>query len=307
MIGLILRRLGLGVVTLACVYAVTFVMVIAIPGNPVRQGARNLPPATEQALRVRYSMDNNWRYFGEFAAGAVRLDFGPTFMYPDWTCNQILADALPVSLTLGLTALMIAVLLGVPAGVLSAVSRGRWFDTFTLGVVLVGVSVPSFVVGSALLLVFAVYGQLFPIGGWGTLAHLPLPAITLALPFLAYIARLTRTGMLDVLGSDYIRTARAKGLPPWQVIGKHALKPACLPVLSYLGPACAQALTGSFVVEKVFGVPGLGQHFVNAALNHDPGLIMSTVLVFAMLVIVFNLIVDVLYGWIDPRTADPAQ
>jgi len=298
---LVLRRLGWGVVTLACVYAVTFVMVISVPGNPVQQGARNLPPAAAQALRVRYSMDNNWRYFGEFAWGALRGDFGPTFMYADWTCNQIIAQALPVSAVLGVLAIALAVLIGVPAGVLSAVRRDRWFDWLTLGCVLVGISLPTFVTGSVLLLVFAVYLHVVPIGGWGTLAHLPLPAVTLALPFAAYITRLTRVGMLDVLGSDFIRTARAKGLSRRTVIWKHALKPAALPVLSYLGPATAQAMTGSFVVEKVFAVPGLGQHFVNAALNHDPGLILSTVLVLAALLIAFNIMVDVLYAWVDPR------
>ena len=304
MIALLLRRLALGVLTLACVYVATFVMVVSIPGNPVRQGARNLPPEAAQALRVRYHLDNNWLYFTEFISGAVRLDFGPTYMYADWTCNQVIAEALPVSVLLGLTAVLLAVLVGVPAGVLAAVRRNDWFDHLTLGFVLLGISLPTFVTGSALLTLFAVYLHVAPVGGWGTLGHLPLPAITLALPFMAYIARLTRTGMLDVLGSDYIRTARAKGASRTVVVWKHALKPACLPVLSYLGPATAQALTGSFVVEKVFGVPGLGQHFVNAALNHDPGLIMSTVLVFSTLLIGLNLLVDLAYAWVDPRIVD---
>ena len=301
MIRRLAKRFVLGVITIACVYALTFVMVIAIPGNPFRQADRNMPPEAERALRIRYNMDNNWLYFGQFLSGAIRLDFGPTFTYNDWTCTQIIADALPVSMMLGMSAMMIAVLVGVPAGVLGAVKRDSWLDTGTLGLVLVGISLPTFVTGTALLTVFGVYLHLAPIGGWGRLAHLPLPAITLALPFAAYIARLTRTGMLDVLGSDFVRTAVAKGASRRAVIWRHAFPVAFLPVLSYLGPATAQAMTGSFVVEKVLGVPGLGQHFVNAALNLDAGLIMGTVLVYATILIAFNALVDMLYSLVDPR------
>ncbi|MCH7808321.1 MAG: ABC transporter permease [Planctomycetes bacterium] len=301
MATLILRRMLLGVVTIACVYVLTFVMVITIPGNPFQQGDRTMAPEVEQALRARYNMDNNWVYFGQFLAGAVRLDFGPTFTYNDWTCNQIIASALPVSVTLGLLAILIALAVGIPIGVFSAVKRNTWFDVAALIFVLVGVSTPLFVTGSVLLTIFAVQVHLAPVGGWGTLAHLPLPALTLSLPFTAYIARLTRIGMLDALGSDFVRTALAKGVSPRAVVWRHALKVALLPVLSYLGPAAAQAMTGSFVVEKVFGVPGLGQHFVNAALNLDAGLILATVLCFSALLVGLNLVIDVLYAWIDPR------
>ena len=301
MIALILRRLLLGVVTIAGVYTLTFVMVITVPGNPFQQGDRAMAPEVEQALRARYSMDNNWLYFRQFLEGAIRLDFGPTFTYTDWTCNQIIASALPVSVLIGLLAILIAVVVGVPVGVLSAVKRNSWFDVTSLAFVLLGISLPTFVTGSALLTVFAVYLHIAPVGGWGTLAHLPLPAITLSLPFTAYIARLTRIGMLDVLGSEFVRTALAKGASARTVVWKHSLKVAFLPVLSFLGPATAQAMTGSFVVEKVFGVPGLGQHFVNAALNLDAGLIMSAVLVFSALLVVLNLVIDVLYAWLDPR------
>lgn len=301
MVVLILRRMLLGVVTIACVYVLTFVMVITIPGNPFQQGDRTMAPEVEQALRARYNMDNNWVYFGQLLAGAVRLDFGPTFTYNDWTCNQIIASALPVSVTLGLLAILIALAVGIPIGVFSAVKRNTWFDVAALIFVLVGVSTPLFVTGSVLLTIFAVQVHLAPVGGWGTLAHLPLPALTLSLPFTAYIARLTRIGMLDALGSDFVRTALAKGVSPRAVVWRHALKVALLPVLSYLGPAAAQAMTGSFVVEKVFGVPGLGQHFVNAALNLDAGLILATVLCFSALLVGLNLVIDLLYAWIDPR------
>ncbi|MEK7730962.1 MAG: ABC transporter permease, partial [Planctomycetota bacterium] len=212
-----------------------------------------------------------------------------------------IASALPVSVLIGILAIFVAVMVGVPLGVVGAVHRGGWLDATSLALVLLGISLPTFVTGTALLTLFAVLLRVAPVGGWGTFAHLPLPVLTLSLPFVAYIARLTRVGMLDVLGSDFIRTALAKGLPPRTVVWKHALKPALLPVLSYLGPATAQALTGSFVVEKVFGVPGIGQHFVNAALNRDPGLILSTVLVFAAMLVAFNLLIDVVYAWVDPR------
>jgi len=301
MIRHLARRLILGVVTLACVYVLTFTMVILVPGNPLQQGERNMPAEVEQALRARYNMDDNRAYFQQFLCGALRLDFGPTFTYTEWTCNQILASSLPVSITIGLLAVLIAVLIGVPVGVWSAMHRGGWFDTFGLVAVLIGISLPTFVTGTILLTLFGVNWRLAPIGGWGSPWHLPLPAITLSLPFTAYIARLTRSGMLDVLSSDFIRTALAKGVSRHDVIWKHALRVAILPVISYLGPATAQAMTGSFIVERVFGVPGLGQHFVNAALNRDAGLIMSTVLVFAALLILANAVIDAVYAWVDPR------
>ncbi|MEK6799285.1 MAG: ABC transporter permease subunit [Planctomycetota bacterium] len=301
MIGRIARRTLGAVVTLACVYTLTFAMVIGVAGNPFQTGERNMPQEAEQALRARYHMDDNWAYFREYLAGVVRLDFGPAFTYADWTCNQIIAASLPVSATLGALAVVIAVLVGVPLGVVSAARKKTGMDQAVSFIVLTGVCVPTFVIGAALVTVFAVWLRWLPIGGWGTWRHLPLPALTLSLPIVAYVTRLVRAGMLDVLESDFIRTARAKGLPPRAVIWRHAFKPAFLPVLGYLGPAAAQAMTGSFVVEKVFGVPGLGQHFVNAALNRDPGLMMGAVLVFAALLIALNILVDVLYAWVDPR------
>jgi len=301
---LLLRRILAGMVTIGCIYTLTFVMVVSIPGNPFQQGQHRLAPDVEAALLARYHMDNNWLYFWEFLNGAVRLDFGPTFMYADWTCNQIIASALPVSMAIGLLAILIAVVVGVPIGVLGAVRRHGLLDVSTTALVLTGISLPTFVTGSALLIVVAVKLKLAPVGGWGTWAHLPLPAITLALPFAAYVARLTRTSMLDTLGSDFVRTALAKGASRSRVVWRHALSVACLPVLSFLGPATAQAMTGSFVVEKVFGVPGIGQHFVNAALNRDPGLMLGTVLVFSTLLVLFNLLVDLLYAAVDPRITE---
>jgi len=294
-------RLLQAIPILWAIYTIAFLMVVTVPGNPFQQPDRGMPEAIQRALEARYKIDDNWAYYWEYLGGAVRLDFGPSFQYRDWTCTQIIAEALPVSVVLGLSAVLIAVLVGVPVGVISAVKRNSWFDVSSLALVLIGISLPTFVTGTALLIVFAVKLQWFPVAGWGTLAHLPLPALTLSLPFMAYIARLTRLGMLDVLGSDYIRTAFAKGVARKQVIWKHALKNAFLPVLSFLGPATAAAMTGSFVIEKLFGVPGLGQHFVNSVLNLDRGLIMGTVLVYSALLVLMNLVVDVLYALVDPR------
>ena len=304
MIARILRRLAAGAFTVGTIYTLTFLMVITIPGNPLRQGSRNLPPEAEQALRLRYNMDDNWDYFWEFLYGAVRGDFGPSFMYADWTCGQIIAASLPVSILIGFLAILCALIIGVPLGVIGAARKGGGIDILSMGIAILGLSMPTFVAGSVLLILFAVYLPIAPIGGWGTLAHLPLPVLTLALPYVVYIARLMRSGMLEVLGSDFIRTAVAKGLPPRAVLWKHAFKPAFLPILGFLGPASAQAMTGSFVVEKVFGVPGIGQHFVNAALNRDPGLILSTVLVFSTLLVLLNLAVDLLASRMDPRITE---
>ncbi len=298
----LIRRFLSAALTLLAVYAVTFLLVVVVPGNPFESGERNMSPEVIRALNARYSMDSDWRYFVEYLAGAVRLDFGPSFQYKDWTCSQIIADSLPVSMTLGLLAIVLALVIGVPIGVLGAVRRESWLDLATLGLAVLGISVPTFLTGIFFLTVFSVGWHLAPIGGWGRLAHLPLPVLTLSLPFAAYIARLTRVGMLDALSSDFVRTGMAKGLPRWTVIWRHALKVAFLPVLSYLGPATAQAMTGSFVVEKVFSVPGLGQHFVDSALNLDRGLILATVLVYASLLICFNMLVDAIYGMLDPRT-----
>lgn len=297
----ILRRLLASIATVLAIYVVTFLMVVTIPGNPLQQGQHSIPPEAEAALRARYQMDDNVAYFFQFLSGAFRLDFGPSFLYTDWTCNQIIASALPVSLTLGSLAILLALLVGVPLGVWSAVRSGDRLDRTIQSAIVLSVSIPSFVTGSILLMLLGAWWKLFPVGGWGTLWHLPLPVITLAIPYAAYIARLTRSGMIEVLGEDFIRIAFARGCSPARVIWRHALPVAILPIVAYLGPACASAMTGSFVVEKVFGVPGLGEHFVSAALNRDPGLIMSTVLVFAALLVCLNVFADLLLMWIDPR------
>lgn len=308
----LIGRLLLCPVLLWAIYSLTFVMAVKIPGNPFTQTERNILPEVQRAIEARYRADDNGRFYWDYLKGLFNpveawrgrrplIDLGPSWQYGDWTCNQIVSAALPVSAGLGLLAMLLATAVGVPAGVLSAVHRNSWFDYLCVGLALVGVSLPTFVTGTAVLIGLAVGLGWFPVGGWGRLSQLPLPALTLSLPFMAYIARLTRLGMLEVLSSDYIRTARAKGLSERQVIWKHALKNAFLPVLSFLGPAMALALTGSFVVESIFNVPGLGRHFVDSILNRDRGMILATVLVYSAVIVVFNLAVDAAYHLVDPR------
>jgi oligopeptide transport system permease protein len=313
MTGLIVRRLLQLPLILFVIYTITFALAWMIPGNPLENPEGRRPPEEiMQAMLEQYKLDSSWSFYWDYlgkASGASWLlgrhdrpfDLGPSLKHENWTVNEILAAGLPVSVTVGLAAILLACAIGIAAGVIGAVRPGSWLDFATFIVALAGISLPTFVIGTALLVAFAVWWHVFPVGGWGGIRHVVLPAFTLSLPFAAYIARLTRFGMIEELQSDYARTARAKGVPELRVVLRHALKNAFLPVLSYLGPAAAIALTGSFVVEKVFAVPGIGTHFVDAVLSKDLTLIMGVVLTFAAMLILFNLVVDVLYRWVDPR------
>ena len=295
------------------VYTTTFVLVWMVPGDPLDLPEDRRPPqAVVDAMRAQYALDDPvtfyFRYLGKATGVSWVLgdaprpfDLGPSLRSPGWTVNEILGQGLPVSVALGLAAILIALVIGVLAGVIGGLHPNSPLDAGTQALAVIGISLPSFVIGSVLLALFAVKLGLFPIGGWGGFSHIVLPSVALSLPFAAYIARLTRFGMIDEMRKDYIRTARAKGLPEYRVAYGHALRNAFLPVLSYLGPATAIAMTGSFVVEKVFAVPGIGRHFVDGILSKDITLIIGVVLVYATLLILFNLLVDVLYSWIDPR------
>ena len=325
MIGLIVRRLIQLPIILLVVYTVTFALSWALPGEAVINDEQRQPPQEVlDAMKKQYNLDDPWAFYtnylyrvsgarwtvesaralaGDESAepGRYVFDLGPSFAYEDWTVNQLVASSLPVSVALGLSAIMLALAIGMTAGVLGALRPNSALDLSTLVIALIGISLPSFVIGTALLIAFPVALGWGSVGSWGRMVDVILPAITLSLPFAAYIARLTRMGMIEQLDSDYIRTARAKGCPESKVITKHALRNAFLPVLSYLGPALAFAMTGSFVVETVFNIPGLGQHFVDSVRNKDLFMIMGVTLIFATLLIVMNLIVDVLYRWVDPR------
>jgi oligopeptide transport system permease protein len=333
MTGVILRRLLQLPFIVGTVFMITLALAWGIPGNPLENPeGRRPPPEIAEAMKAQYDMDSFWGFAGSYieratgarwlrarlsgehaerdaaavAAGLARperfvFDLGPSLQYRDRTVNEIIGSSLPVSATLGLAAILIALVIGLAAGVVGSIRPNSFADVSTLTLALIGISTPTFVAGTLLLLLFSVLLPIFPVASWGSPRDIVLPALTLSLPFAAYIARLTRVGMIEALSSDYIRTARAKGLPERTVILKHALKNAFLPVLSYLGPATALAMTGSFVVERVFTVPGLGQHFVSAVQNKDLFLIMGIVIVFSTMLILFNLAVDVLYRWVDPR------
>jgi oligopeptide transport system permease protein len=294
------RMLGL-VVILFCVVSITFFLIRLMPGGPFDR-ERKLPERIEKALLARYKLDGPilnqyFGYLGDLLHGDLRL----STKYRDRSVNEILADALPVSATLGGIAFLLATVGGVFVGSLAASYQHSWIDRSAMLGALLAISLPSFVIGPLLILIFAIYTQLLPVGGWGTLRSLILPSITLAAPYAAYIARLTRASMLEALTQDFVRTARAKGLPESQVIYKHALKVAILPVVSFLGPLAANLLTGSIVVENIFSIPGAGGFFVNSVLNRDGFLLGGIVIVYCALLVGFNLLVDILYGWLDRR------
>ena len=278
----------------------TFLLAWVAPGDPFAN-ERTMDPIVVQNLKERFHADSAWKFLAFYPYNIVfHGDFGESMQYRGWSLNDIIGTSLPGSVTLGLCALVIAVLVGVGVGTMAAVKRGGTLDWTSLSIVLIGISLPSFVT-AALLLMFAARTKWLPAGGWGDFSNVFLPALALSLGPMAYIVRLTRVSMLDTLGSDFVRTARAKGLSRPIVIWKHCLRNAFLPVLSYLGPAAAFALTGSFVVEKVFNIPGLGQHFVNSVLNRDRTLILGVVMVYSAFLLTFNLLVDIAYAWVDPR------
>lgn len=302
MTTLILRRLIQLPLILAVVFAVTFTLVWVLPGNPLdRADGRRPPPEVEQAMKARYNLDSPGKFVVEYLKGAVVGDFGPSLQYKGQEVRDIIGKGLPISASLGLAALVVALFLGTLAGVLGALKPGSPLDSASLGIALLGISLPNFVTGTILLVLFAGVLRWVPVGGWSSPTDMILPAITLGLAPAAYIARLIRLGLADIMHADYIRTARAKGLSQTKTLFKHALKVAYLPVLSFLGPAAASVMTGSFVVEKVFNIPGIGEYFVNSVLNKDQSLILGIVLVYATLLILFNLVVDVAYAWLDPR------
>ena len=300
MIRLLFFRILQFPLILAVIYILTFLLAWVAPGDPF-QNDRAMDPIVSRTLKRQYHADSAWNFFRYQAWNLVRHgDFGPSMRSQEWTVNRIIKEALPVSMTLGLFSMCIAIPIGVTIGSIAAVRRDGPADWISLAIALVGVSVPTFVVAALLLMVAAVT-KWFPVMGWGTFSHMILPAVALSLWPLAYIVRLTRASMLDTLGSDFVRTARAKGLSRPVIIWKHCLRNAFLPVLSYIGPATAGALTGSFVVETVFTIPGLGQSFVSSVLNRDRTLILGVVMVDSFLILVFNLLVDVAYAWVDPR------
>jgi len=301
----VLRRFLSTIPTIFVIITLGFFIIRVAPGGPFSR-EKAVPPAVLANLMAKYHMDEPlikqyFRFMGEVLQG----DLGPSFINKDFTVNELIALSLPNSIILGLVSLSIALVMGVVAGTVSALKQNTAVDYTFMSTAITGISVPTFVVGPVLMLVFAIMLRWLPTSGWidgrNGMKTLIMPAITLALPQFAYIARLTRASMLETLRSDYIRTARAKGLSTPVIIFKHALKGACLPVVSYLGPAMAGLVTGSVVVERIFTIPGLGVHFVRSATNRDYTLIMGTVIVYSLILIALNFVVDIIYGFLDPR------
>lgn len=300
----IIRRILSLIPTMFIIITVSFFLIRLAPGGPFAR-EREVPEAILQNLMKRYHMDEPlFKQYLRYLGDVVRWDFGPSFRYRDQTVNEIIDQALPVSMILGVTALISAATFGVAVGIISALKQNKWPDYAAVSIAVVGISVPLFVMGPVLQLFLALRLKILPVGQWFSVhgwKAIVLPAITLSFPYFAYIARLSRASILEVLRSDYIRTARAKGLPEGTVIWKHVLKGALLPVVTYLGPAFSGIVVGSTVVETVFLVPGLGRPFVQSALNRDYTLIMAEVVVYSLILVVANLVVDIVYGFLDPR------
>ena len=287
--------------TLWAIATLTFFMMRLAPGGPF-QSEREIPAAAKEALLARYGLDRPLHeQYGRFLVNAARLDFGPSYKYPTQQVREIIGSSFPVSLELGMWALLLALLVGVPLGVIAANKQNTWTDYTTMSLTLLGVSIPNFVLGPLLVLLFSLTLYWLPPALWLAPENRILPVLTLSAIYLAYIARLTRGGMLETLRQDYIRTARAKGLPEGRVIFGHALKLGILPVVSYLGPAVSRIIMGSIVIEQVFAVPGLGRQLVAAAFNRDYTLVIGIVLFYAGFLLVLNLLVDIAYSFLDPR------
>jgi oligopeptide transport system permease protein len=303
MLRLVIQRFLGAIPTLLILIALAFCLIRLAPGGPF-DTEKQLPPEIEANLRAAYHLDEPlYQQFGRYVLNLMQGDFGPSFQYKDFSVTELIRSGFPVSLKLGGLAMLLALVIGLSAGTIAALRQNTATDYGVMATAMMGISIPNFVMAPLLILFFAVYLKWLPAGGLGDggWKNLVLPVIALALPQIAYISRLTRGSMIEVLRSNYIRTAKAQGLPMRTIIVQHALKPALLPIISYLGPASAAIITGSVVIEQIFGVPGLGRYFVQGALNRDYTLVMGVVVFYGVLIISFNFLVDVLYGWLDPR------
>lgn len=297
------RRLLGAIPTLLILIALAFFMIRVAPGGPF-DAERALLPEIEANLRAAYHLDEPlYQQFFRYLGGLLQGDFGPSFQYRDYNVTELIMAGFPVSLRLGGLAMLLALLVGVTAGSIAALRQNTGTDYSVMSASMTGISIPNFVMAPILILFFAVYLGWLPAGGLGdgSPRNLILPVISLALPQIAYISRLTRGSMIEVLRSNFIRTARAQGLPERTILIRHALKPALLPVVSYLGPATAAIITGSVVIEQIFSLPGLGRFFVQGALNRDYTLVMGVVVFYGVLIVAFNLLVDLAYAWLDPK------
>jgi oligopeptide transport system permease protein len=303
MLGYALRRVLSALPIALIAVTVCFFILRVAPGGPFDTG-RPLPPEVLANVRAYYNLDQPlivqyWIYI----TGVLRGDLGPSMSSYDFSVSQLMALGLPFTLQLGFIAFVIATAIGIVAGIVGAVYQNKWPDYVLVLVIMVGVIVPNFLIGALLQLFFGVYLRWLPAGGWipGSWAHLVMPVAVLAWPHAARISRLMRGSMIEVLGTNYVRTARSKGLGARLVLARHAIRPALIPVVSYLGPGLSYLLTGSLVVEQIFGLPGIGRYFISAALNRDYGLVLGTTLLYMFMIIALNLLVDLVYAWLDPK------
>jgi len=302
MFGFILKRVAQAIPVILIVITATFFMVRAAPGGPFDE-ERAVPPEVTKQLNARYNLDAPvWQQYSDYLLNLLRGDFGPSFKFPSRSVDEMIAAGFPITFELSMYAIIFALLIGVVAGVIASLRANTLQDYVPMSAAMVGICLPSFVLGPLLLLSFGIWLDWLPVSGWGyTPGDKILPSITLGSSYAAYIARITRGSMLEVLSQDYIRTARAKGLSTFRIVTVHALRGGITPVISFLGPAMAGLLAGSFVVETIFQIPGLGRFYVQAAFNRDYTMILGCTIFFAVLIIIFNLLSDIVLVWLNPR------
>ena len=306
--GYTARRLLIAIPTMLAIISVAFLMMRAAPGGPF-DGERKLPPATERAIAEKFGLDKPLHeQYLDYVGGVIQGDFGPSYKTLGKSVNDLIADGLPVSLTIGFLTMAISLVIGTALGIYAGLRQNSAADYGVMGIAMIGISVPSFVIGPILILLLALGAGLFAVGGLGTYPNIgmswhnmTLPVLTLSLAQVAIISRLMRASIIETMRANHIRTARAKGLSEWDVITRHALPSALLPLVSYAGPAMARVMTGSVVIEKIFGLPVLGSYFVDGALNRDYTLVMGAIIVYAGLIILLNLVADILYAMLDPK------
>lgn len=297
----VFRRLGGAIIILWVIITVTFALMHAIPGGPFTT-EKKLPPQVKASIEAKYHLDDPvWKQYGDYLGGVITGDLGPSYKYEGRSVNDIISDAFPISAQLGLLSLMVAVVGGIVAGAISAMRPNGIVDYAVTILSTIGISVPTFIIGAVLVYVVGFELGWFPVALWRGPSYMVLPVLTLAAQPMAFIARLTRSGLLDVYQQEYIRTARAKGLSSWTILTRHALGNAILPVITYLGPLAASLLTGSFIIETIFAIPGLGQYFVTSIYNRDYTVILGITIFYSTLVVFLNILVDMIYPLIDPR------
>ena len=305
MLAIFIKRVLMAIPVLLAVATMTFFLIKLAPGGPF-DAEKAVSPQVLKNLNAVYNLDaSQCEQYTDYMTGVVQGDFGPSFKYPGRSVTEMISSGLPITFELAMYAILIALVIGILSGVLAALKRNTMLDFIPMAIAMIGICVPTFLMGPLLVLIFGIQLELLPVAGWGQLSgDKILPSITLGFAYAAYIARLSRGGMLEVLNQDFIRTARAKGITERMVVIKHAMQGGLIPVVSFLGPAIAGLLAGSFVVETIFQIPGLGRFYVEAALNRDYTMILGTTIFFSAMIVFFNLLSDLASLWLNPRSRD---